>query len=113
MRACLRAFLAVVAQTPALPAMAPSGNPQRPALATSEMTTAMAACSPGVNRAAMAGGIHPDAVQARRRSIDADDLGREPTRRGIFGGGDVGTTRRVAISSHNEPASASSSTPAP
>ena len=114
MRACLRAFLTVVAQTPALPAMAPMGRPQRPAFAASEMMTASAAASPMVNRAAIAGGIQPDAVQARRRSRLALDLGRDPTRRrGVPKSGEAGTTRRAATSSHREVASASSSAPAP
>jgi hypothetical protein len=72
LRASARAFLTVVAQTPALPAMVPIGSPQRPAFAASEMMMASAVASPIVKRAAMTGGIHPKAVQARRRSREVD-----------------------------------------
>ncbi len=41
--------------------------------------TPIAAASPIVNLAAMAGGSHPEPVQALRRSRLADDRGREPT----------------------------------
>ncbi len=58
--------------------------------------TPIAAASPIVNRAAMAGGSHPEPVQALRRSMLADDRGREPT--GLRGVAEAeGMTFRASI----------------
>ena len=64
-----------------------------------------------VNCAAIWGGSQPDDTSRRRRSIDADERGLEPTRRGA-GLAAIGTTLRASINSASCCVASSSIAPA-
>ncbi|RYC29362.1 hypothetical protein D3273_24280 [Lichenibacterium minor] len=103
--------MTVDTETPARPPTAPCDSSQCPVSAIWARTTPSAAASPIVNRAAMAGGIHPEAVQALRRSMLVLERGRLPTRLVTAAGAAI--TLLAAIASHSSDASSADSTSAP
>src|SRR3954449_12379955 len=72
-RATRTAFLAVLMDTPATSATSLLVRRQSPRLRFSAAITAKALCSAKVNRAARAGGRHPEAAHRRRLSMLAHD----------------------------------------
>lgn len=104
------AFFTVDRLTPASDAMWPTVRRHRPRRATSAAIVDRTAASAIVNRQAICGGIHPEPVQRRRRSMASGLRGREPTRR-LGSAGLGGTAFRAAISSASRWASSSSSAP--